>query len=115
MRFDGPVDSSVPEAVIPHLLAVVREALSNAARHAAASRVDVTLAVGDDVVLTVEDDGVGLAGRTRESGLGNLRRRAEKLGGTLVLDSPSAGGTRVEWRVPLGPLTGPDPPSLRRR
>jgi PAS domain S-box-containing protein len=102
VRFDGPVDTAVPEGVIPHVLAVVRETLSNAARHAAATRVDVALSVGDDVVLTVADDGVGLAGRTRESGLGNLRRRAEKLGGALYVDSPAAGGARVEWRVPVG-------------
>ena len=100
-RFDGPVDSGVPETVAPHLLAVVREALSNAARHARASRVDVDLRVGRDLVLVVQDDGVGLGARSRESGLANLRRRAEKLGGSLALGTPEGGGTRIEWRVPL--------------
>ncbi|HET9443054.1 MAG TPA: PAS domain S-box protein, partial [Acidimicrobiales bacterium] len=100
-RFDGPVDAMVPDDVVPHLLAVVRETLSNAARHARATAVQVDLRVGTDVVVVVQDDGVGLGDTTRQSGLANLRRRAENLGGTFRAASPPGGGTRVEWRVPL--------------
>ena len=60
VRLAGLVDTSVPPAVAEHLLAVLREALSNAARHAGASRVEVVLDVGDEVRLTVRDDGRGL-------------------------------------------------------
>ena len=67
----------------PDVLAVLGEALSNVARHAGASSVDVTLAVGGDVVVAVADDGRGFADDIRESGLGNMRERALKHGGTL--------------------------------
>ena len=100
VRFDGPVDTTVPEGTRPHVLAVVREALSNAARHAKASRVEVELVVGDDIRLTVQDNGVGLGVLGRQSGLVNLRQRAEQLGGKMDVMSLPQGGTRLEWRVP---------------
>jgi len=102
VRFDGPVDASVPDQVVPHLLAVLREALSNVSRHAQAKHVEVDLVVGGrNVVLTVTDDGAGLGDTQRRSGLAHLRERAESLGGTFEISSPPAGGTRLEWRVPL--------------
>lgn len=101
LRFDGPVDSAVPSDVAEHLVAVLREGLSNVARHAHARSVAVRLAVSDDVVLTVVDDGVGIPGDVAQSGLRNLARRAAELGGTLGVGPGDAGGTRLEWRVPL--------------
>ena len=100
LRFDGPVNSAVPDAVAPHLLAVLGEALTNVARHAAASHTSVTLSVGDDVVLTVADDGRGLPPDATESGLRNLRDRASALGGDCDLSSGEGGGTTLTWRVP---------------
>jgi PAS domain S-box-containing protein len=100
VHFDGPVDNLVTEQIKPHLLAVAREALSNIAHHAHASRAELDLSVGRDVSLVVVDDGVGVGDPTRRSGLANMRVRAETLGGTLRLDTPAGGGTRVEWRVP---------------
>lgn len=101
LRFDGPVDSAVPSDVAEHLVAVLREGLSNVARHAHARSVAVRLAVSDDVVLTVVDDGVGIPGDVPQSGLRNLARRATELGGALGVGPGEAGGTRLEWRVPL--------------
>jgi len=96
-----------PEAA-EQALAALREALSNGARHAQASLVDVTVDVGPDRMLSVQvtDNGIGLPPDGRRSGLRNLAARAEKLGGELRLgpadpDAP-APGTRLEWRVPLG-------------
>jgi len=101
--FIGPVDSGVPDRVADDVVAAVREALSNVARHAGAHRVHVTIQVTDsDVALVVVDDGVGLPPSGRRSGLGNLAARAESLGGSLVaeaIDSPGR-GTRLVWRVP---------------
>ena len=59
MFFDGPVDTTVPDVITDDLLATMGEALTNVARHANAARMDVSLTVGDDVVLTVVDDGIG--------------------------------------------------------
>lgn len=102
VRFDGPVDASVPDDVVPHLLAAVREALSNIGRHGGAKHVEVDLVVGGrTVVLTVTDDGIGMGDTPRRSGLANLRERAEGLGGAFDISSPPAGGTRLEWRAPL--------------
>jgi len=105
VSFVGPVDNSVPQQVADHLLAVVRESLTNSAKHAQATRFIVTLRVGDEAVLEVVDDGVGIDLSTQGRGLGltNLRHRAEKLGGTCEVQSAAGGGTRVTWSVPLPP------------
>ena len=84
----------------PDVLAVLGEALSNAARHADASAGSVTLAVGDTVTLTVTDNGVGLPAGVVESGLSNMRQRAEKLGGHCEVAGEPGGGTTVIWSVP---------------
>ena len=97
---EGPVDSMVPDRVRPHLLAVLREALSNAARHAAASAVTVTLRVGADVELTVADDGRGLTEPVHASGIRNISERAVSLGGTAEVARGPDGGTVVTWTVP---------------
>ena len=100
LHFEGPVRSLVSAEVAPDLLAVLGEALSNASRHAEATRVEVLLAVGDEINLTVIDDGRGIAGRVAESGLGNMRERAHKHGGKLAVDSTPGEGTTITWIVP---------------
>jgi signal transduction histidine kinase len=98
----APISPELGEQV----LAALREALSNAARHAGASEVDVTVDVDPDGILAVQvtDDGTGIPEATHRSGLRNLARRAEKLGGELRLQPAHPGapapGTRLEWRVP---------------
>ena len=97
---EGPVDAVVSDDVRPHLLAVLREALSNVARHASATNVVVVLDAGEQVVLTVTDDGVGYHPGERRSGVGNMAERAEALGGESTVGDGPAGGTEVVWRVP---------------
>lgn len=99
---EGPVRALVSGRLAPDLLAVLAEALSNAGRHGRASRVDVRLEAADVVTLTVSDDGVGLPAVVSESGIGNMRERAHRHGGVLVLADGPHGGTVVTWRVPLG-------------
>jgi signal transduction histidine kinase len=102
VEFVGAVDTLVPAAVGEQLLAVLREGLSNAARHASAARVDVAIrAAADSVELVVRDDGCGLAPDGRRSGLANLARRARDLSGTFTAEPHPDGGTIVTWRVPL--------------
>jgi signal transduction histidine kinase len=103
LHLDGPVDSAIDATVGDHLTAVVRETLSNVARHAHASAVEVTVtAAGGRVTVEVVDDGVGLGPTTRRSGLANLRSRAEGLGGSFLIEPGPDGGTRVHWSVPTG-------------
>jgi two-component system, NarL family, sensor histidine kinase DevS len=101
LSIDGPIDAAVPDAVGEHLLAALRESLSNVARHARASRVEVDVRADQDLVLSVVDDGRGLGPATRRSGLRNLRERAEALGGTFAAGAGEGGGTRLVWSVPL--------------
>jgi signal transduction histidine kinase len=103
VRFEGAVDNSVPQHVGDHVLAVVREGLTNAGKHSRASRYEVTLGVTDRVVLELLDDGVGIELPQSKPGLGliNLRDRAEKLGGTFEVHPREGGGTRLVWIVPL--------------
>jgi signal transduction histidine kinase len=96
----GPVGAGVSDTVRPHVLAVLREALSNTARHAAASSVAVELHVGPQVSLTVQDDGIGVDPTTRRSGLLNMQQRAQRLGGDMTVERTDAGGTRLVWTVP---------------
>ncbi|MFF5213024.1 GAF domain-containing protein [Streptosporangium sp. NPDC000396] len=103
LRLEGQLDTRVPASIAEQLLAVLREALSNIVRHAKASQADVSAEMsGDWLALTVQDNGVGLSGGGRRSGLRNLKDRATQLGGTFETGSPEKGGTRLTWRVPLG-------------
>ncbi|HEY9555530.1 MAG TPA: GAF domain-containing sensor histidine kinase [Acidimicrobiales bacterium] len=99
---DGPLDTSVEDDVAVEMLATLREALSNVARHARASRVDVEVVIDADVCLRVIDDGVGPPGvdDPRGKGLSNMQSRAEALGGSFALHPGPGAGTVVEWRVP---------------
>ncbi len=95
------LDNQVPAEVGDQALHTLREALSNAARHADASRVDVRVQAGSDLVVVVSDDGVGLGDSTRRSGLANLAERAGQLGGTLQIGPAGDRGTELRWQVPL--------------
>jgi signal transduction histidine kinase len=95
------LDDQVPAEVGDQALHALREALSNAARHADASRVDVRVQAGSDLVVMVSDDGVGPGGSTRRSGLANLAERAGQLGGTLQAGPAGDRGTELRWQVPL--------------
>jgi signal transduction histidine kinase len=103
VQFDGPIDSAVDGPIAEHVLAVLQEALSNVTRHAAASKVDVSLATADgDLLLTVTDDGRGLTDTvTGGRGLENMRARASRAGGEAGWESAPGGGTTLRWRVPL--------------
>jgi two-component system, NarL family, sensor histidine kinase DevS len=102
VRTTGPVDASVPPEIREHLLPVLREALSNLARHAAAKHGEIEVSVdGAEVRLSVVDDGVGMRPGAVESGLRNARRRAIALGGQLELTPRAPRGTSFVWRVPL--------------
>jgi PAS domain S-box-containing protein len=100
ISFEGP-DDNIPREVAVHVLAVCGEALSNTARHAAASEATVTLSTGTEILLLVSDNGRGLGETTRASGLRNMRERAEALRGTFQVTSQPGAGTLLEWRVPL--------------
>lgn len=102
MHMAGLVDTGVSPEVAEHLLAVLREALSNAARHAHASHVSASVAVDDQVRLEVIDDGVGLAEAGRHSGLANLAARARQVGGQFKVGPGPAGGTVLQWWAPAG-------------
>ena len=106
LRLGAGLGGGIRPEVAEQALAALREALSNAARHANASQVDVTVDAGSDGMLTVQvtDDGTGIPDGGRRSGLRNLAGRADKLGGELRLEPADPGaekpGTRLEWRVP---------------
>ncbi|MGW5497350.1 sensor histidine kinase [Streptomyces olivaceoviridis] len=103
LRMTGLLDTAVSAEQAEQLLAVLGEALSNAARHAHATSVDVGVEVTDSALrLHVADNGRGIDPEvTRRSGLANLRKRAEELGGTFSLSANPPSGTVVEWVVPL--------------
>jgi signal transduction histidine kinase len=108
LRLGAGLGAPVSPELAGQVLAALREALSNAARHADASGVEVTVDVDPEGMLTVLviDDGAGIPAGAHRSGLRNLAERAEDLGGTLRLSpaDPTAPtpGTRLEWRVPRG-------------
>ena len=101
LHLQGALETRIPEEIIEQMLTALRESLSNAARHANARNVAVTVSVTSALMLTVTDDGVGIAPGGRRSGLRNLEQRAAALGGSLVISAPDGGGTELVWRVPL--------------
>ncbi len=104
IEFAGPVDLVVVDDLADDVSAVVREGLTNAARHAHAQHVSVSLAVvGSAVTLTVADDGVGLSTNARRSGLKNGLERATNRGGTMTVESANP-GTRLVWSVPIAEM-----------
>lgn len=100
VQFDGPIES-LDDRIARQLVPVLREALSNVAKHARATHARVSVTVSDVVRLNVVDDGVGPAGEVfGGSGLINLAARAEELGGWSSLEAAADGGCRLEWVVP---------------
>ena len=98
----GPLNTVIDTQLRAQLLAVLREALSNVAKHAHASLVDIDLAASDrEVSARVIDDGVGIDESAYESGLRNMRARARVLGGEVTIYPAVPQGTVLEWRVPL--------------
>lgn len=121
LRFSGPIDtlmtSGLECALVDDLIAVLRESLTNVARHAQARRVEVDLSIEDCnrlgagtepaaastwLAVQIIDDGVGIGDSTRRSGLANLERRALRHGGTMSVDRRRPHGTTVRWSIPVG-------------
>jgi signal transduction histidine kinase len=105
LRLGRGLDSRASAVLAEHVLAVLREALSNAARHSGATRVEVSVdtdAAGTLTVL-VRDNGRGITETGRRSGLANIADRAAGLGGELRLSPVESGGTELEWKVPVPP------------
>ncbi|OBF81350.1 histidine kinase [Mycobacterium sp. 852002-51163_SCH5372311] len=101
IQYIGPL-SVVGSALADHAEAVVREAVSNAARHAQASTLTVRVSVEDDLRIEVSDDGRGMPDEVTGSGLTNLRGRAQQVGGEFAIESvPAGGGTLLRWSAPL--------------
>ncbi|GAA2109115.1 two-component system sensor histidine kinase [Microlunatus panaciterrae] len=107
IRFSGPVDASVDRSLIKDVEAVVREGLTNVAKHAEASWASVSVeSVRRQLIITIADNGLGIRDNRRRSGLANLRARAERRGGHLDMlvnkgQDDTDGGTRLRWTTPL--------------
>jgi len=100
IRFEGVLDV-VADDLAEQLLATLREALSNVGRHAEATSVDVSIQAGEQLVLQVADNGIGIpATPSTGHGLSNMAVRAEQLGGTFTTSPAERGGTVVRWSVP---------------
>ena len=101
LSLEGPLDTGVDEQLSKEVEAVLRESLTNVAKHSAASAVTLLVASGDGtLVITVADNGVGLGPSSRRSGLSNLRHRAESRGGRLELEQAPGGGLLLRWTIP---------------
>jgi signal transduction histidine kinase len=100
---DGPLDTAIDDDLVKDLLAVLREALSNVARHAQATRATIDVIVTDDTVtLKVTDNGTGPPADTDTQthhglGLGNMTTRAQRHNGTFELTPTKGGGTTLQW------------------
>jgi signal transduction histidine kinase len=103
VRFAGPIDTAVTDPLSDDIVAVVRESLSNVAKHAIASSVEVLVrAGGDGVIVSVTDDGVGSAAEGPPGrGLVNLAQRATQHGGSFATRNNDNSGTSAVWAVPL--------------
>ena len=104
LTLKGPLDSMITPAIGDHLLAVVREGLSNCAKHADATEVEVRISIdAPELVCEVIDNGNGYVVGSRISGIANLESRAVELGGRLVVGArpDSHPGTWLCWSVPL--------------
>jgi signal transduction histidine kinase len=111
VRLDVDVDERLPEPIETATYYVVAEALTNTAKHASATVVDVQVAAGAGVLrVCVRDDGRGGADLTGGSGLVGLTDRVEALGGHITLRSPTGAGTTVEIALPLADPSRPGQP-----
>lgn len=100
VQYVGPL-SVVGAELADHAEAVVSEAVSNAVRHAQTGDLTVLVTVDDDLRIEIRDNGVGVPDNLTESGLANLRRRAEESGGRLTIVPAEGGGTCLRWTAPL--------------
>jgi signal transduction histidine kinase len=101
LRISGPL-IVVGAELSDHAEAVLVEAISNSVRHSGATSLTVEVGVGDELTLDIIDNGRGIpADNQRRSGLANMARRAEQVGGTCHITSPPAGGTHIHWTAPL--------------
>lgn len=106
LRITGPLDTAVPATLHHEVVAVLREGLSNVAKHSDAQHVHVRLrADAQQLTCTVLDDGTGIVEgpETIRSGLRNLDERAAALGGSFDIRPGDGCGTVLVWQIPLGP------------
>jgi len=103
VRFEGPIDSSMDDHEAEHVLAVLQELLSNIARHADATDVQLSIVVGDgELTMSVLDNGSGISeGVMSGRGMDNIRTRAHRMGGDVEWRPSPAGGTLARLQVPL--------------
>jgi two-component system sensor histidine kinase DevS len=101
VKYAGPL-SVVDAGLADHAEAVVREALSNAVRHAQATEVSIDVRVEDELCIDVVDNGRGISDHVTESGLANLRHRAGAADGRFSVGDAPGGGTALHWSAPLG-------------
>ena len=102
VRFTGPVDTMLDHARVADAEAVVREAVTNAAKYAQASKLVVEVAASENALtIQVADNGVGLASAPHTGGLANMQQRAQDLGGAFSVETATDGGTLLHWRIPL--------------
>jgi signal transduction histidine kinase len=103
VKLDMGFDERLSDRVEVAAYYTVAEALTNASKHADATRVWVSLRIDHDVLhLSIRDDGVGGADPNRGSGLTGLKDRIEALGGRIKIESPSGSGTLIEVEIPIG-------------
>jgi signal transduction histidine kinase len=103
---DAQIDARLPEHVEVTAYYVASEGLTNAAKHAHASEVHITVEADDRwIVLTIRDDGVGGADRSRGSGLTGLHDRVEALGGALAVHNDVSAGTVLRAQIPIAAPT----------
>ncbi len=103
VHISGPL-TAVGDVVAEHAEAVIMEAISNAVRHSGATSLTVNVAADDELAIDIIDNGIGIPpGNRRHSGLANMRRRAEQVGGSCIIESPAAGGTHLQWTSPWLP------------
>ncbi len=101
LHMSGPM-AAVNSQLAQHAEAVVAEAVSNAVRHSGATRLNIVVTVADELLIDVVDDGCGIPEHNqRRSGLANLHRRAEQVGGACSISTPATGGTAIRWTAPL--------------
>lgn len=100
VQYVGPL-SVIDATLADHAEAVVREAVSNAVRHAQAASLAINVTVEDDLTIEVVDNGCGIEGDITGSGLTNLRKRADSAGGSFTIEAVPTGGTKLKWCAPL--------------
>jgi signal transduction histidine kinase len=103
LDLDGPLDSLSTDDLVRDVTAVVREALTNVAKHARATAVQLSVhATTAQLTVTISDNGRGIGNPERSSGLENLRCRADERHGSMtVAERPDPGGTTLVWTVPI--------------